>query len=86
MSTTPLAADLLPAALEALISEYEGKGWIVRMRDTHEQRVIVRTTGPNTANGASTANDPETLPAGPAICRKLWVDKLGKLQDTPVPC
>jgi transketolase N-terminal domain/subunit len=60
---------------EALLERYEAEGWNVRTIDRTNHRATVRLV------------QPSTRPQVPiAICRRLWIDQQGVVQETNVPC
>ena len=78
--TTPDATG----AFQAMIAEYEERGWEIRSINQAELRATLRAgvmTAANAQQGGTA-----TAVAGASICRKLWVDAKGEVQETSVPC
>jgi hypothetical protein len=71
-------------AFHALVEQYERCGWDVRTIDHIELRALVRE---GSAGDADTQRGAALKGlAKSAICRKLWVDSEGQVQETNVPC
>jgi hypothetical protein len=60
---------------EAMLERYEGEGWNVRTIDRTHHRATVRLVQPGTR---------PQVPS--AVCRRLWIDQQGVVQETSVPC
>jgi hypothetical protein len=67
------------SAFQALVERYEHDGWAIRTIDRTALRATVRAAD---SHDFATANGP----APASVCRKLWVDAQGKVQETDVPC
>ena len=66
-----------------VVERYEHGGWVIRTIDHGALRAAVREGA--SRNGAS-ENGPASAQAGLSVCRKLWVDAQGQVQETDVPC
>lgn len=78
-----MATDTM-TAFQAMVKQYEARGWEVRTIDHAAQRATVRA---KVALPGDEARDPTIQVATTASgCRRLWVDSTGEVQETVVPC
>jgi hypothetical protein len=71
-------------AFQAMVEQYESRGWEVRTIDHTTLRATVRArVAPLDGNGAGPTVQVATTASG---CRRLWVDSKGEVQETTVPC
>lgn len=69
---------------EAMVAHYEATGWEIRTIDHAALRATVWAGAGTVGNGLENAS--ATAGATASLCRKLWVDSKGEVQETNVPC
>lgn len=79
MSTTVSAR-----AFQAMVEQYESRGWEVRTIDQTTLRATLRA---RVALPGSESRDLTVKVATEGSgCRRIWVDSKGEVQETVVPC
>jgi hypothetical protein len=68
-------------AFHAMVARYEHDGWAIRTLNRTELRATVRA---GASHNGGRENGP--APPRPSVCRRLWVDAQGLVQETDVPC
>jgi hypothetical protein len=79
MSTTDSAR-----AFQAMVEQYESRGWEVRTIDQTALRATVRARV--ALPGTESRDLTVTFATDGSGCRRLWVDSKGEVQETVVPC
>jgi hypothetical protein len=69
---------------EARIAYYDETGWEIRTINHAALRATVRFGATSAGNDSQGATAPAV--AKTSVCRKLWVDSKGEVQETNVPC
>ena len=71
-------------AFQAMVKQYESRGWVVRTIDHSTLRATVRALV--APIGDESRDLTITLAATESGCKRLWVDASGEVQETVVPC
>jgi hypothetical protein len=79
-----MAATDSTTKFEAMVAHYEATGWEIRAIDHAALRATVSSGSRIPGNGSQ--HLPATTRATAPLCRKLWVDSKGEVQETKVPC
>jgi hypothetical protein len=72
------------SAFQAMVAQYEDTGWEVRAINQAALRATVRRRAAPVDDHAPGA--PARVIAVASRCRKVWVDGMGAVQETNVPC
>lgn len=71
-------------AFQAIVKQYESRGWVVRTIDHTTLRATVRALV--APIGDKNRDLTVKLAATESGCKRLWVDASGEVQETVVPC
>lgn len=71
-------------AFQAMVTQYESRGWDVRTIDHSTLRATVRARVAPV--GDENRDLTIQLAATESGCKRLWVDGKGEVQETVVPC